>query len=140
MRRWTVPGGLALLASLAAATSSYDPSDQQLCKLRTTRRGSCSMDFKRQIMAELIHEHPIHVRTPEGKTYVPRTYGQQQASGMWEGWLEFDPIVGRGPKLRTERETSQATRDALEVWAAGLQAVYFEGAFERARVLALSQG
>jgi hypothetical protein len=89
-------------------------------------------------MAELIHEHVIHVRTPAGDAFVPRTYGVRQADGMWEGWLEFDPIDGRGPTLRTERETSQATRDALEVWASGLEAVYFEGAFERARVLAQS--
>ena len=87
-------------------------------------------------MAELIHEHVIHVRTPEGETYMPRTFGVQQANGVWEGWLEFDPIGGYGPTLRTERETSQATRDALDVWACGLEAVYFEGAFERARVLA----
>jgi hypothetical protein len=86
-------------------------------------------------MAELIHEHVVHVRTPEGQAFVPRTYGERQADGAWEGWLEFDSIDGRGPTLRTERETSQATRNALEVWARGLEAVYFEGAFERAHVL-----
>ena len=86
-------------------------------------------------MAELIHEHVVDVRTPEGEAFVPRTYGERQADGTWEGWLEFDPIDRRGPTLRTEREPSQASRDALEVWASGLEAVYFEGAFEQARVL-----
>ena len=86
-------------------------------------------------MAKLIHEHVVHVRTPEGQVFVPRTYGERQADGTWEGWLEFDPIDGHGPALRTERETSQATRDALEVWASGLEAVYFKGAFARARVV-----
>lgn len=87
-------------------------------------------------MAQLIHEHLIHVSTPEGETYVPRTYAERGADGTWEAWLEFDPTDGRGPALRTKRETSQATRHALEVWASGLEAVYFEGAFARARLLA----
>jgi hypothetical protein len=88
-------------------------------------------------MAELIHEHVMHIRTPEGEKFVARTYGEQQSNGVWEGWLEFDPIGGHAPppSLRTEREISQATREALENWACGLEAVYFEGAFERARVL-----
>ena len=89
-------------------------------------------------MAELIHEYIIHVRTREGDAYRTRTYGERRADGTWEGWLEFDPIDGYGPTLRTERETSQATRDALEVWASGLEPVYFEGAFARARVLPAS--
>jgi hypothetical protein len=86
-------------------------------------------------MAQLIHEHAVHVRTPEGQTYVPRTYGQRQADGTWEGWLEFEPVDGRGPRLRTERETSQASRDTLEMWASGLEPLYFEGAFARAQVV-----
>jgi len=86
-------------------------------------------------MADLIHEHAIHVRTPEGEAYVPRTYAERQSDGMWEGWLEFEPIDQYGVKLRTARETSQATRQALTVWSLGLEPVYFEGAFKRARVL-----
>jgi hypothetical protein len=86
-------------------------------------------------MVEMIHEHVVHVRTPNGDAYVPRTYGERQADGMWEAWLEFDPISRNGPTLRTERETSQATREALEVWSSGLESVYFEGAFARARVI-----
>ena len=85
-------------------------------------------------MAELIHEHVTHVRTSAGDAYVPRTYAEQQADGVWEAWLEFEPIDG-GPTLRTDRETSQATREALETWASGLEASYFQGAFARARVV-----
>ena len=84
-------------------------------------------------MAELIHEHPTHVRTPEGEIFVARTYGEERPDGTWIGWLEFEPADGRGATLRTERETSQASRDALYVWASGLEAAYFEGAFARAR-------
>ena len=37
------------------------------------------------------------------------------------------------PILRTGRETTQPDRRALEYWASGLEPLYFEGAFERAR-------
>ena len=85
--------------------------------------------------AELIREHPhTHVRTPDGIAYVPRTYAQPSSNGGWEAWLEFHPAGGRAPVLRTDRETTQATRDAIEVWAAGLETAYFEGAFARARM------
>ena len=43
-------------------------------------------------------------------------------------------VEGDGPVLRTERETSQSSRGALETWALGLEPAYFEGAFSRARV------
>jgi hypothetical protein len=85
-------------------------------------------------MAELIHEHMTHVRTPDGRIYFPRTYAAQQSDDVWEAWLEFVPING-GPALRTDRETSQATREALETWASGLEASYFQGAFARARLV-----
>ena len=86
-------------------------------------------------MAHLIREHHTHVQTPAGVTYVPRTYAEREADGTWKAWLEFRPITGEGTVLRTERETSQATREAVESWASGLEAVYFEGAFSRARVV-----
>jgi hypothetical protein len=87
-------------------------------------------------MAELIREHHAHIHTPEGVTYTPRTYAVQLASGTWEAWLEFHPLDSSAPVLGTDRETSQASRDAVEVWASGLEAVYFEGAFARAQVVA----
>lgn len=86
-------------------------------------------------MVDLIHEHHARIRTPEGIAYVPRTYATQQSDGTWEAWLEFDPIECDVPTLRTERETSQASREAVETWASGLEATYFEGAFARARVI-----
>jgi hypothetical protein len=86
-------------------------------------------------MAQLIHEHHTHVRTPTGETYVPRTYGARSADGVWEAWLRFQPLDREGPVLETDRETSQATWAALESWAAGLESVYFEGAFARAHLV-----
>ena len=82
-----------------------------------------------------IREHPAKVIDGD-TTYIVRICGQERADGTWEAWLEFHPADGRGPVLRTERETSQSSRDAIDVWASGLESVYFEGAFARAHVIA----
>jgi hypothetical protein len=86
-------------------------------------------------MIQLVHEHPTHVRTPDGQRYLARTYGKADLDGTWVGWLEFSPVDTPGPVLQTDRETSQASREALESWALGLEPAYFEGAFERARLV-----
>jgi hypothetical protein len=42
---------------------------------------------------------------------------QQSAAGRyWEGWLVFFPLSG-GPAVATNRETTQASYDALVEWA-----------------------
>lgn len=86
-------------------------------------------------MADLIHEHAMHVRTPEGEAYAVRTYGEARKDGTWLGWLEFEPADRHAPRLRTDRETTQASREALASWASGLEAAYFEGAFARAHIV-----
>ena len=86
-------------------------------------------------MAELIHSHSAHVRTLDGEIFRTRIYGDRQADGLWIGWLEFEDELGRA-MLRTDRETTQPNRDALEYWASGLEAVYVEGAFSRAQLIA----
>jgi hypothetical protein len=86
-------------------------------------------------MAELIHEHTTTVRTPEGERFTVCTYGEPDGTGLWHGWLEFDSLARPGVRLATDRETSQPNRGALEYWAEGLEPVYFEGAFERAKTL-----
>jgi hypothetical protein len=83
----------------------------------------------------LIHEHHVLIRTTDGPAYVARTYGVQQSDGTWQAWLEFDPVEPDAPVLRTERETGQASRQALDTWASGLETSYFQGAFARARVV-----
>ena len=83
----------------------------------------------------MIHEHSAHVRTPEGLRFVARTYGAPRGDGMWIGWIEFHPLGGTAAILRTEDETSQASRAALESWSSGLEAAYLEGAFARARLV-----
>jgi hypothetical protein len=85
-------------------------------------------------MAELIHEHGTHVKTDDGQLFVARTYAEQMPDGIWAGWLEF-VSAQKGTVLRTERETTQPTRQAVAYWASGLEPVYFEGAFARAQVV-----
>ncbi len=65
-------------------------------------------------------------------SYVVHVCGQERADGTWEGWLEFHPSGG-GSILRTDQETSQPNRTALEYWADGLEPVYLEGALARAQ-------
>ena len=84
-------------------------------------------------MSELIHEHPAHVKGEGGTTYIVRIYAQERTDGTWEGWLEFHPTDERKQVLRTEQETSQPNRTAIEYWALGLEPIYLEGAFARAQ-------
>jgi len=87
-------------------------------------------------MAELIREYTTAIRTPEGERFSVSVYGTERVDGTWEAWLEFSPVTASSPVLRTERETSQPNRGALEYWADGLEPVYLEGAFARAQVIA----
>jgi hypothetical protein len=84
-------------------------------------------------MPELIHGFVTPVRTTDGLTYRVRAFGEEQSDGAWVGWLEFAADDAGGPTRVTDRETSQASREALKSWAEGLESTYFEGAFERAR-------
>jgi hypothetical protein len=69
--------------------------------------------------------------TADGKAYAARICGRRRGDGRWEGWVEFDPDDG-APALRTPRETTQPNIADLRYWAAGLTAVYLEGALQRA--------
>ncbi len=56
--------------------------------------------------------------------------GEKRRDGTWGGRVVF---VGQSENLRTEQETSQPNRKALEYWATGLEPVYLDGAFDRAK-------
>ena len=84
-------------------------------------------------MAELIHEHSTHVRSPEGIVFIARTYGERRSDGTWEGWLEFIPVDDNAPPIPSGRETTQPKRTDLEYWAQGLTRVYLQGALTRAQ-------
>lgn len=84
-------------------------------------------------MAELIQQYTPQFQDENGVTYMVAAHGEMSSGGTWEGWLEFHPVDETRPVLRTERETTQPDRAALEYWASGLEPLYFEGAFARAR-------
>jgi len=58
--------------------------------------------------------------------------GREQASGLWEGWIEFEPVNSADEMKRTSRESVQPNRDDLMYWAQGLTQTYLEGALQRA--------
>lgn len=84
-------------------------------------------------MSELLQEYATTISGADDTTYFVRSYGEERGDGTWIGWLEFHPADLTKPVLLTEQETSQPNRAAVEYWATGLEPVYFEGAFERAR-------
>jgi hypothetical protein len=83
-------------------------------------------------MAVLIHRHSVPVRGPDGTEYRALVFGGARQDGTWHGWIEFVPTSGREHRLRTDQETSQPDRKAVEYWAGGLEKVYLEGALDRA--------
>jgi hypothetical protein len=81
-------------------------------------------------MFQRIHEYGLI--DAGGLTYRARAYAEPQPEGPWAGWLIFFPLLG-GPAIAPPApETTQRTAAALAVWAAGLSAVYLEGALTRA--------
>ena len=84
-------------------------------------------------MDELIHEFTSEVPDADGHVYTARAVGRQRKGRtVWEGWLEFTPVGGRGIMRRSPVETTQPNREALSYWASGIEPVYLEGALERA--------
>ena len=84
-------------------------------------------------MDELIHEFTTAVRDADGHLYTARAMGRQRKGRtVWEGWLEFAPVGGRGIVRRSQVETTQPNRKALAYWASGIERVYLDGALERA--------
>ncbi len=80
----------------------------------------------------LILEHPTTVIWGEVK-YRVLVCGNQRPEGTWQGWIEFQPTDPSHPVLRTDQETSQPNRAAIEYWASGLEAIYLQGALARAQ-------
>lgn len=86
---------------------------------------------------ELIQERAERIEDGAGSSYVVRVFGRPRADGTWIGWVEFAPLAG-GSILRTGAETTQSSRDQVTYWASGLEPLYFEGAFRRAREVGVS--
>lgn len=83
-------------------------------------------------MAEVLiaFDEPIAAR--DGARYRARVCGRPDADGLWEGWVEFEPVA-EGPTIPSPRETQQPNRTDLLYWATGLSVAYLEGALARAR-------
>ena len=82
---------------------------------------------------ELVHERGISLTDNTGQLYdCVRVYALSQAGGTWAGIVEFLPADG-GDAIRSARETTQSTPDAVAYWATGLEPIYLEGALERAQ-------
>jgi hypothetical protein len=79
-----------------------------------------------------IREHPTNIFEGD-TTYTAWVCGEQRVDGTWEGWLEFHPTKDAELVLRTDQETSQPNRSALEYWADGIEPIYLEGALARAQ-------
>jgi len=82
-------------------------------------------------MAEVFVQFGERLTGSDGQPYIARVCGREQNDGLWEGWIEFDPVAG-GTALRTPRETTQPKRSDMAYWASGLTAAYLEGALRRA--------
>jgi len=84
-------------------------------------------------MDDLIHTFISQITDADGHVYTARAMGRQRKGRtVWEGWLEFAPVGGRGIVRRSQIETTQPNREALAYWASGIEPVYLEGALERA--------
>lgn len=81
-------------------------------------------------MAEVFVEFTDAIRGEDGKRYLARACGAE-SNGMWQGWIEFEPVDGGAP-IRSPRETTQPNRTDTHYWATGLTEVYLEGALRRA--------
>jgi hypothetical protein len=81
-------------------------------------------------MGELVFAYETLLRGQDGRTYGVHAHGTERPDGMWEGWLQFVPDDGTAP-VRTERETTQPSRDTLVYWATGLTDPYLDGALLR---------
>jgi hypothetical protein len=86
-------------------------------------------------MAELIHQHSAVVRGKDGVRYRASIYGERRHDGTWSGWIEFVPSdqSSGASRMRTDQETSQPDRAAVDYWAGGLEPVYLDGALQRAQ-------
>ena len=80
----------------------------------------------------IIRKYPANIFVGN-TTYIASICGAERVDGTWEGWIEFHPVDSAEPILRTDQETSQPNRSALEYWADGLEAIYIDGALARAQ-------
>jgi hypothetical protein len=82
-------------------------------------------------MAEVLVSFDQPVSHATGR-YVSRAVTRQADDGMWQGWLEFDPLEADRPTVVGPVESTQPTFVDVRYWATGLTPVFLEGALSRA--------
>jgi len=84
-------------------------------------------------MSEVLVKFAEPVLNYEETAYRAQACAGRMSDGLWEGWIEFIPILPRsGAPLRSPRETTQPNRKDTLYWATGLTSTYLEGALLRA--------
>jgi hypothetical protein len=82
-------------------------------------------------MAEVLARFAEPATDDTGRQYRAQACGAPMPDGLWEGWIEFEPLDGGAP-IRSPRETTQPNLKDAAYWASGLTAIYLEGALSRA--------
>src|SRR3954462_15940716 len=82
-------------------------------------------------MSEILVRFDEPIPRSDGAEYFARAIARGRVDGLWEGWLEFSPVDGKSPSIKSGRETTQPNRNAVMYWAQGLTRVYLMGALER---------
>jgi hypothetical protein len=88
-------------------------------------------------MPEMLREFPTLVGGVDDNAYVAQIWARQTSDGRWGAWVLFVPVATGQPR-RTERDTIQTTRTAVEHWASGVTSIYLQGAFARSRPMRVS--
>ena len=83
------------------------------------------------VMAEVLMSYADPVLGDTGR-YHARAVGRLAEDGMWEGWLEFEPLDHQRPVVVGPVETRQPEAHDLAYWSTGLTPVFLEGALKRA--------
>jgi hypothetical protein len=91
-------------------------------------------------MSESLVKFDEPIMNAKGEMYFAEAVGRQREDdGLWEGWIEFEPVGESRRSISSERETTQPNRRDLEYWAQGLSRVYLEGALTRAESVEQSE-
>jgi len=68
------------------------------------------------------------------RRFKPSVYACSRTDGTWAAWLVFVDEATSETR-NTDVETTQPNLAAVRYWASGLEAIYIEGAFARARTV-----
>ena len=81
-------------------------------------------------MSEVLIKFDTAVTADDGRAFKPRACGRLRDDGLYEGWIEFVPVLADAEvePIRTSGETVQPNRADLLYWAAGLTQTYLDGA------------